>query len=122
MLRPESAHDLAHVLKNNGESEEAIAVFHDLARIRPGNGRHLACLGSALQQRGRADEARQVLTEAVAVLSRTISARPNDYHARIALGNAYLDLDRLDDALAMYREAPRIRPGYARARSPWEPL
>ncbi len=70
---------------------------------------------SALQQRGRADEARQVLTEAVAVLSRTISARPNDYYARINLGNAFLDLDRLDDALAMYREAARIRPGDARA-------
>ena len=49
------------------------------------------------------------------MLSRTISARPNDYYARINLGNAFLDLDRLDDALAMYREAARIRPGYAPA-------
>ena len=45
MLRPETAHELAHVLKNKGESEEAIAVFRDLVRIRPGNGRHLAAWG-----------------------------------------------------------------------------
>ena len=115
MLRPETAHELAHALKNKGESEEAIIVFRDLVRIRPGNGRHLACLGAALQQRGRADGARWVLTEAVAVLKRTIAARPNDYFAHISLGNAFLDLDRLDDALAMYRAAARIRPGDARA-------
>ena len=47
MLRPETAHELAHALKNRGESEEAIAVFRDLVRIRPGNGRHLCCLGDA---------------------------------------------------------------------------
>jgi len=115
MLRPETAHELAHALKNKGESEEAIIVFRDLVRIRPGNGRHLACLGAALQQRGRADEARRILTEAVAVLRQTIAARPNDYFAHISLGNAFLDLDRLDDALAMYRAAARIRPGDAGA-------
>ena len=48
MLRPETAHELAHALGKKGESEEAIGVFHDLARMRPGNGRHLGCLGHAL--------------------------------------------------------------------------
>ena len=111
MLRPETAHELAHALKNKGESEEAIAVFRDLVRIRPGNGRHLCCLGDLLQERGRSEEARRTLTEAVAVLQRTIAARPDDYYAHINLGGAFLDLDRIDDALAMYREAARIRPG-----------
>jgi eukaryotic-like serine/threonine-protein kinase len=117
MLRPETAHELAHALKNSGESEEAIAVFRDLVRIRPGNGRHLCCLGDVLQERGRSEEARQTLTEAIAVLERTIAARPNDYFARINLGGAYLDLDRIDDAIATYREAARIKPGDAQALS-----
>ena len=117
MLRPETAHELAHALKKRGESEEAIAVFRDLVRIRPGNGRHLFCLGDVLQDRGRSDEVRRTLTEAVAVLQRTIAARPDDYYAHINLGAAFLDLDRLDDALAMYREAARIRPGDAHAPS-----
>jgi serine/threonine-protein kinase len=115
VLRPETAHELAHALQKRGESEEAIIVFRDLGRIRPGNGRHLGCLGSALQQRGRSDEAHRVLTETVSVLRRTIAARPNDYFAHISLGDAFLNLDRLDDALAMYRQAARIRPGDAKA-------
>ena len=116
MLRPETAHELAHALKKKGESEEAIAVFRDLVRIRPGNGRHLSCLGDALQQRGRSEEVRRSLTEAVAVPQRTIAARPDDYYAHINLGMAFLDLDRIDDALAMYRQAARIRPGDAQRR------
>ncbi len=51
------------------------------------------------------------------MLQRTIAARPNDYYAHINLGGAFLDLDRIDDALAMYREAARIRPGDAQAPS-----
>ena len=87
MLRPETAHELAHALLKKGESEEAIAVFRDLVRIRPGNGRHLACLGDALHDRGH-PEASQTLTEAVAVLRKTIAARPDDFYAHINLGNA----------------------------------
>ena len=34
-----------------GERDEEIAIFEDLRRLRPGNGRHLGCLGRALQSR-----------------------------------------------------------------------
>ena len=40
-----AVHALAHALQQIGESDEAIAVFKDLARLRPGNGLHLGCLG-----------------------------------------------------------------------------
>ena len=50
---PRSRHELAHALDNSREPEEAIAVFQELTRIRPGNGRHLRCLGLALRRRGR---------------------------------------------------------------------
>jgi Flp pilus assembly protein TadD len=110
MLRPETAHELAHALRMKGESEEAIGVFRDLARIRPGNGRHLSCLGHALLSRGLRDEARQTLTEAVTVLHKTIAARPDDLYAHLQLGNALRYQNRLDAALVMYRKAARIKP------------
>ncbi len=43
-IRPETAHDLAHALEAKGEWDESIAVFRDLVRLRPGNGRHLTGL------------------------------------------------------------------------------
>ena len=46
-LQPETAHQLAHALTQKGETAQAISVFQDLARRRPKEGRHLACLGCA---------------------------------------------------------------------------
>jgi serine/threonine-protein kinase len=116
IIRPETAHELAHALQRKGENEEAIGVFRDLARLRPGNGRHLACLGSMLLNLGL-PEASQTLTEAIAVLRKTIAERPGDFYAHHQLGNALHELERYDDALAMYREAARLNPGYAPAFS-----
>ncbi len=48
-LRPETAHELAHALGYKGEPAEEIAIFEDLRRLRPGSGRHLGCLGRALE-------------------------------------------------------------------------
>jgi tetratricopeptide (TPR) repeat protein len=109
-IRPETAHELAHALRNQGESEEGISVFRDLVRARPASGRHLSCLGDALQSRGLREEATQALTKAVAVLEKTIAAGPDDVYAHIQLGNALSSLGRLDEALLMYREAARLKP------------
>jgi Flp pilus assembly protein TadD len=56
-LRPETAHELAHALEQNGETDRAIAIFQGLARVRPKEGRNLACLAKTLQDRGRTAEA-----------------------------------------------------------------
>ncbi len=37
-LRPETAHELAHALEQKGETDQAIAIFQDLARLRPKDG------------------------------------------------------------------------------------
>ena len=37
-LRPETAHELAHALEAKGETDQAIAAFEDLARLRPRGG------------------------------------------------------------------------------------
>src|SRR5262249_3732738 len=34
-LRPENGHELAHLLKDRGRSEEAEAIFRDLSRLSP---------------------------------------------------------------------------------------
>jgi tetratricopeptide (TPR) repeat protein len=115
ILNPISAHELAHALEYKGESDEAITVFRDLVRLRPGNGRHLSCLGRALQQRGRKEEARAVLDSAVATLRATVAARPNDYVAILNLGNALKNLGQLGEALEMYRKAVQIKPNYVAA-------
>ena len=67
-IRPETAHKLAHALEDKGESDEAIAVFQDLARLRPENGLHLCCLGGALQSQGRSGEAGKALDAGIAAL------------------------------------------------------
>ena len=87
-VRPETAHELAHALTRKGESDEAIEVFRDLVRLRPGNGRHLACLGQALKDRGRSREAAEVLEKAVAALREAIRLKPDTRPAHDNLGNA----------------------------------
>ena len=49
---PETAHELAHALEDKGETDEAIAVFQDLARLQSSNGRNLTCWGRARLARG----------------------------------------------------------------------
>jgi serine/threonine-protein kinase len=112
-IRPEVAHELAHALVGKGESDEAIAVFQELARLRPGNGRHLLCLGRTLQDRGRAQEATAALDDAIAALREHILQRPDDAWAHGNLGLALLQQGKLDEAIAEHKEAIRIKPDLA---------
>ena len=75
-LRPETAHELAHALEAKGETDQAIAVFQDLARLRPKESRHLTCLGKALQDRGRNQESTAVLEAAVDAARAAVALRP----------------------------------------------
>src|SRR5262249_16971408 len=95
-VRPETAHEPAHALASKGESDEGIEIFQDLARLRPKNGRHLVCLGSALQERGRSKEAAAVLEQAIAALRDLIRLKPDDSGAHNDLGNALKAQGKLD--------------------------
>ena len=90
-IRPETAHALAHALSAKGESNEAIEVFRDLARLKPKNGRHLMCLGQELKRRGRSQEAGAVVDKALAALRETIRIKPDDGVAHFHLGVALCD-------------------------------
>jgi tetratricopeptide (TPR) repeat protein len=114
-LRPETAHELAHTLEEKGESDQAIAVFQDLARLRPKDSLHLGCLGRALQGRGRAPEAKAALDGAIAAARAAIGLKRDNGDAHRALGNTLFQRGNLDEAIAEYREAIHRKPDYSRA-------
>jgi len=116
-LRPETAHLLAHALEAKGETDQAIAIFQDLARQRPKEGIHLLCLGVALKSRGRAEEAKAVLDAAIAATRAAIRLKPALPGAHTNLGSALADQGKLNEAIAAYREALRLKPDYADAHN-----
>ncbi|MFI5457815.1 MAG: tetratricopeptide repeat protein [Isosphaerales bacterium] len=114
-IRPETAHRLAHALEAKGETDEAIAVFEDLARLWPTNGRHLACWGNCLMARGRVKEGAAVLDKAVAACREAIRLKPDDALAHANLGLVLGAQGKPAEAIAAYREAIRLKPDFAEA-------
>jgi tetratricopeptide (TPR) repeat protein len=108
-LQPQTAHDLAHALFAKGETNQAIAVFQDLVRLRPKEIRHLVCLGQALNERGRTREAKGVLDAAIAVSREGVGIKPDSSSAHYDLGYALEHGGELEAALAEYRQAVRLR-------------
>jgi serine/threonine-protein kinase len=109
-IRPESGHELAHALRDNGEIDDAIAVFQDVLRLQPDSERHLSCLRTTLQLRGRAQEAVVVLEAAVAALRDGARLRPEDPHIHRNLGAALRALGKPDEAIAEFQKAARLEP------------
>jgi serine/threonine-protein kinase len=112
-IRPEMAHELAHLLEKRGESDDAIAVFRDLKRLRPGNARHLGCLGQALKAKGLAREAVEMLDAAVAAGREAIRLKPNSSQAHHSFGHILRNQGKLDEAIAEFCTAIRLKPGDA---------
>ena len=77
-IRPETAHELAHALEKRGESDEAIAVFRDLKRLRPGKPGTWAASASALKARGCRERPSEALEAAVAAGREAIRLKPDD--------------------------------------------
>jgi serine/threonine-protein kinase len=109
-LRPETAHELGHALEARHETDEAIAIFRDLVRLRPNDGRHALCLGRVLQSRGPTDEARKVIESAVTALRQAIQFRPDNAGPHANLGFALAAQGRQEEAVAEFREAVRLQP------------
>jgi serine/threonine-protein kinase len=109
-IRPGTAHELAHALAARGQSDEAIAVFRDLARLRPGDVRHLSCLGRALKEKGLPSESLRALEAASAAGREKVRLRGDDALAHASLGDALSAQNKYDEAIAEYRMAVRIKP------------
>ena len=85
-IRPDTAHDMGHLLQKMGRKDEGLAVFEDLARRVPGNARHAGCLGVALKEQGRTDEAKLALGRAAELARRRIADNPDEQQAYYTLG------------------------------------
>ena len=114
-IRPETAHELAHALKKRGDRDEAIAVFRDLRGLRPGNARHLGCLGEALKATGRTREAEEAFEAAIVAGREEVRLKPGSAYAHFALGRALKGNGQLDEAIAGYRKAIELDPKLAAA-------
>jgi serine/threonine-protein kinase len=114
-LRPESAHNLGHLLDRMGRGEDAIATFRALVKVRPGEARNIGCLGTILLGRQQCEEGLKTLDQAIAAARATIELRPGDAGEYHLLGYLLAARGDQDGALAAYREALRIEPGHTGA-------
>jgi tetratricopeptide (TPR) repeat protein len=113
-LRPETAHSMAHALKRRGRGDEAAAVFRDLTRLRPDDGRHWSCLCALLEDRGDHKGAKQALEKAVSILRAAIRLKSDDTYTRNLLGLVLCDgAHDYPAAESEFREAIRLNPGEA---------
>ncbi len=109
-IRPETAHELAHALAARGESDEAIALFRDLKGLRPGNARHLDCLGFALKDKGLSRQANEAFAAAVTAGRAAIWLKPDDAIAHLELGRALSGQRKIDEAIGEFRTAIGLKP------------
>ena len=116
-LRPETAHDLAHLLEAKGETVEAIAVFRDLVRLRPDDGRHWGCYGQLLKERGDRSGSHEALEKAIAILRRALRLKPDNAQLHYLLGGDLQHQEKLNEAIAEYRETIRLNPNHVDAHN-----
>jgi serine/threonine-protein kinase len=121
-LRPETAHNLGHLLDQMGRGEDAIATFRALVEVRPGEARNIGCLATTLLGRQHREEGLKTLDQAIAAARDAIGRRPSDSGGHYILGHLLAIRGDRDGAIAANREALRIEPGHTGALSNLVPL
>ncbi|MEI6108276.1 MAG: tetratricopeptide repeat protein, partial [Opitutae bacterium] len=101
---------LGVVLKQMGQSADALAPMQKAVALSPGDAEAHNNLGIVLNELGRLDEAE-------ASYRRALQISPEYAQAHSNLGATLQDLGRLDEAEASYRRALKIAPDYAKAHS-----
>ncbi len=109
-LRPEIAHELAHLLESRGRNDEAAAVFADLVRLRPAEARHRFCYGRLLKDRGDAAGAAAAMESSLTAQREATRLQPEYAPAHANLGNALRGQGKLAEAVAEFRDAIRLQP------------
>ena len=90
--------------------DDAVEVYRDDVRARPGDAEAQRRLGSALLYlTGRP-------ADALGPLQESIRLRPNEPAAHAELGVALAELGRADDAVAAFEAAARLDPAYFESR------
>ena len=91
-------------------------MFQDLVRLRPDDGRHWGCYGRLLKERGDRPGSTAALDEGRRdPAPKRSGSSPTTPTAHYNLGIALHDQGKLDEAIAEYREAIRLKPDYAEA-------
>jgi tetratricopeptide (TPR) repeat protein len=109
-LQHNIGHELAHLLEVSGQTEEAQAIFADLAQRSPENAQQLVCLANVLSIRGEDREAGRVLVSAVEKAREAVARRGDDPMAHVVLGNALAKSGEAGSAIAEFRRALDLRP------------
>ncbi len=105
---PEFYNSLGNLLCDQGQYEEAIALFQHVVEMCPHSETALLNLGSALYEVRRLEEARDTFKTALRINKDCVEAHNN-------LGNALKDLGETDQAVASYKRAIRLDPSYTEA-------
>jgi tetratricopeptide (TPR) repeat protein len=108
-LRPETAHQLAHLLERMLRNNEALAVFADLVARRPHDAQNLTCYGHCLKANDNKN-APKILAQAVDEGRRAVQLEPDDALAHRNLGFALRTLGRYEEATSEFRESLRLVP------------
>jgi serine/threonine-protein kinase len=111
-LRPETAHNLGHLLDQMGRGEDAIATFRALIKVRPTEARNIGCLGTTLLARQQREEGLKILDQAIVAARETIGRRPGDAGEYHMLGHLLAIRGDQDGSIAAYRKALQIEPGH----------
>jgi predicted TPR repeat methyltransferase len=97
---------LGAVLKQMGQSAEALVPMQKAAALSPGDSNVHCNLGAMLQDMGRS-------AEAEVSLRRALQINPSNAEALCNLGFAQQSMGRPDEAEASYRRALQIKPDFA---------
>jgi tetratricopeptide (TPR) repeat protein len=95
--------NLANVLNEKGQVDQAIAHYREALRLQPKNADALYNIGTALLSKGQTDDAIAQFREALRV-------QPNHVNAHINLGFALLGEGQVAEAITILREATRMGP------------
>jgi serine/threonine-protein kinase len=109
-LRPETAHEMAHLLVQMGRVAEGITAFRELVRVRPTKVKNMVCLASTLRKQGQDKECHAITDRAIATARAALRRRPDDPQNQHDLGLALGFRGNRDEAIAAFRAAVRSSP------------
>jgi tetratricopeptide (TPR) repeat protein len=101
-------YNLGIALRDEGETDEAIAHYRQAVALRPNYAEAHYNLGRALAEKGEVDDA-------IAHYERALAINPADAEAHNNLGATLFINGRVDDAITHYQKALATRPDYADA-------
>ena len=114
-MSEQSDHDnmgalFAHALELHqaGKLHEAEIIYGQVLALDDNHVNTLTCLGTLNLQQGHQEAG-------IRLIGKSLELHPDQPHAHNNLGNAFRDLNRLDEALASYDRALALRPDYAEA-------